>query len=365
MRRRTRIAAALAASAAFAALEPIASACTTDADCSGSTPVCNPVSSLCVPCQGNFETDAGAALLACPDAQAPACQLGEAGTIAGECTQCSGMNSTLCTGSTPVCVASAGACGCVMDMDCADPLKVCNPALGMAGQCVVGCKALNGGDTCPSGEFCQFPDGGTVGTCQPGCKFPTDCLPPTPICDTTMHACVECLMSSDCVGGNVCDTTSGSATYETCVACTPTQTQNCSPDTAGAACLANDTCGCTTDSDCGGPNSGRVCLTPGSDLCSGGCRGTGGNGCPVGEVCSSSSHAVGQCTPAPPADGGSPNRPDSGAVTDAAVEAGGASASPPGSSGGCSCSLGAKSGWLGAIGVLLLLPLTLRRRRCR
>jgi hypothetical protein len=61
-------------------------------------------------------------------------------------------------------------------------------------------------------------------------------------------------------------------------------------------CLVSGECvatgACNTDTDCGGTTSGRVCD---AKVCKDGCRGTGGNGCPSGKVCSSTSNAVGTC----------------------------------------------------------------------
>jgi uncharacterized repeat protein (TIGR01451 family)/MYXO-CTERM domain-containing protein len=50
---------------------------------------------------------------------------------------------------------------------------------------------------------------------------------------------------------------------------------------------------CVTDADCGGGMSGKVC--DGTFTCIDGCRGTGGNGCPAGQVCSSTDTTIGTC----------------------------------------------------------------------
>lgn len=62
--------------------------------------------------------------------------------------------------------------------------------------------------------------------------------------------------------------------------------------------------GCTTDSDCGGPDSGRVC-SDATKTCTDGCRGTGGNTCPAGVSCSSTSAATGTCDDSGVLEGGS------------------------------------------------------------
>ena len=55
-------------------------------------------------------------------------------------------------------------------------------------------------------------------------------------------------------------------------------------------------CVCNTDADCGDATSGQVCDAT-KDSCVPGCRGTGGNGCPTGDDCSSTTNDIGQCAP--------------------------------------------------------------------
>jgi hypothetical protein len=53
---------------------------------------------------------------------------------------------------------------------------------------------------------------------------------------------------------------------------------------------------CTNDASCNASTtSGLVCQTPGQKSCIAGCRGTGGNGCPTGYTCSSTTSAIGTC----------------------------------------------------------------------
>ncbi len=53
--------------------------------------------------------------------------------------------------------------------------------------------------------------------------------------------------------------------------------------------------GCKADSECGAVNSGKVCDDV-TNVCIDGCRGSGGNTCPDGKVCTSVSSAIGTCT---------------------------------------------------------------------
>ncbi|MDI3283426.1 MopE-related protein [Polyangium sp. 15x6] len=93
---------------------------------------------------------------------------------------------------------------------------------------------------------------------------------------------------------------------------------------------------CETDEDCGGPNSGQICV---EGSCTEGCRGEGGNGCPTGEECTSTNTAPGLCV--------SPEE---------AIRLAG---------GGCACATGQTEGAPGgvALAIAALGALVLRRKR--
>jgi hypothetical protein len=103
------------------------------------------------------------------------------------------------------------------------------------------------------------------------CRDNGDCQAPTAVCDPTTHACGEC----DSVDNTACDKRK-----------------------TGAICLASDTCGCNADGDCGSPDTGRVCSAT-THACIAGCRGTNGNSCPRGMMCSSTDDTVGSCSDIP------------------------------------------------------------------
>ncbi|KYF54673.1 hypothetical protein BE08_20070, partial [Sorangium cellulosum] len=63
--------------------------------------------------------------------------------------------------------------------------------------------------------------------------------------------------------------------------------------------------GCREDINCGGPTSGMICE---DHQCVEGCRGADGNGCPSGEVCTSTDSSPGTCEPEEPGPG-EPNDP--------------------------------------------------------
>jgi len=143
-------------------------------------------------------------------------------------------------------------------------------------------------------------------------------------------------------------------------------------------CLASGECvatgACNTDTDCGGTTSGRVCD---AKVCKDGCRGTGGNGCPSGKVCSSTSNAVGTCQNPPP-DAGPDAAPDAAVPpVDAAVPPVDAAAPPvdaaavdlrndngslEGGGVSCSASQGGGEGASGAFAALGLVGLALVAR---
>ncbi|MFO0619050.1 MAG: MYXO-CTERM sorting domain-containing protein [Polyangiaceae bacterium] len=138
--------------------------------------------------------------------------------------------------------------------------------------------------------------------------------------------CVECLGDSDCQGSK-CNT----------------QTNTCGEE-------------CTTDADCGGPTSGKVCDDmSASKTCIDGCRGTGGNGCPSGDVCTSTDATIGQCVMEMTTSTGSSSSTTGAGGGEAFVQGHGVF--------GCSVEAGdvsSSSPWLGAAA---LAALTALRRR--
>ena len=109
----------------------------------------------------------------------------------------------------------------------------------------------------------------------------------------------------------------------------------------------DDTTGqpCTTDSECGGLTSGMVC--DGAGVCVAGCRGTNGNGCPTGEVCTSTDDTIGQCITE--TDGGTEGGAGaSGAAGSAGI--GGSGGGTAGSGGGTAGTGGGAAGTGGSAG---------------
>lgn len=198
------------------------------------------------------------------------------------------------------------------------------------------------------------------------CGASSDCPASKPFCDLSTHSCQPCTSDEHCTDPNFpacqpdgsCGECSAGNTSKCpsnlpacvggkCAACTPgPNAPECKNDPNGPVCLVKPepVCGCDTDDDCGGPSSGRICE---ADKCVDGCRGEGGNGCPDGEQCSSTTSAPGTCGEAPPP----PPAPQAEADS--------------GDDGNCGCALpgtGRSNGAFAALGALLV-GLALRRRR--
>jgi len=268
----------------------------------------------------------------CP-ALTPIC---DTGNDPNRCVQC--LSDTDCQGLLSTCELESGNCVCIPT-----GVEVCdgfdNDCNGMLDE------GFGVGDPCSAG----------VGGCEVAGSLVCDTL------DTT-----------------VCDAVAGLPTEEICDGID----NNC--DGVG------DDCSCSVDSDCGDAQSGQVCEP---DLCIPGCRGTGGNGCPLGQMCTSIDETVGQCIPEEGTGtggsmSGSGTESDSGtgatesaSATDTTPTEGSASAtetatatatatdSNTGGNGlddegfGCECNANGSSGAPMGLALLGLLALGRRRRR--
>jgi uncharacterized repeat protein (TIGR01451 family)/MYXO-CTERM domain-containing protein len=220
--------------------------CTTNAQCSGATPVCNTAASpkVCVACLTNQNCSTNAPVCnttthtcgpcvndaSCP-ASLPAC------LASGACGLCSGTNATKCTGATAVCKTTTNTCvGCLTNTNCSGATPVCNTA----NDTCVGCLTnANCGGTTP---VCDP----TMHTCGP-CTSDANCGSATPACELS-GACGQCSTTNKtaCTGTTpVCNTAAG-----TCVGCL-TNT-NCSGATPVCSATTHVCVGCSTDADCGG-----------------------------------------------------------------------------------------------------------------
>jgi uncharacterized repeat protein (TIGR01451 family) len=288
--------------------------CATNAQCAPPTPVCNttPSPAVCVGCLQDSDCGGPTSGVVC-------------NTLTNVCVNgCRGAGGNGCA-SPDVCTSTTAAIGscvqCTQDSDCGGPMSgtVCDTSTNMCGP---GCRGV-GGNGCPTGldctsttaaigqcvqcvqdSDCGGPMSGTVcdastNMCGPGCRGTGGNGCPTGLECTSTNAmigqCVECIQDSDCGGpmsARVCD----GATHMCADGCRGTGGNGCP---TGDVCTSIDmTIGqcvvCAKDSDCGGPMSARVCDGT-THMCGDGCRGTGGNGCPTGDVCTSTDMTVGTC----------------------------------------------------------------------
>ncbi|MBL8601847.1 MAG: hypothetical protein JNK72_07985 [Myxococcales bacterium] len=231
--------------------------CNRNADCAAPTPVCRVVAgamNACVECLTDTEcTGRSDGRTRC---------IGPNNT----CAQCSEENRSACEGNMSGAACVMGLCGCTADSDCggASSGRICN---AMTRTCVAGCSPATGRNGCPTGQSCTSSDPETPGVCTTSCNRDADCMMPRPYClnaggdagvgDASVgdggvdnsRLCVECVTDTQCAnrtdGRVLCARENNS-----CAACSPGRTDNCSRERDGVACLSNGLCGCLADSDC-------------------------------------------------------------------------------------------------------------------
>jgi hypothetical protein len=220
----------------------------------------------------------------------------------GYCRSCQAdVECGVTNNQKPICdeidVGGTGECvECMVDGHCLNPDEpFCNPAVK---ECTGKCT---NDDMCSEDEWCDNPSAEAFGG---------DCLPDLangePIPTSAMHTPpLEGVCTPDAAqvvcASRVCDEADNLCGYAV-------GTGPCNPATAQVVCRsgvcdANEVCGCTTDSQCGDPMSGKVCDTvteTALNQCIDGCRGPGeggiaGNGCPPDFVCTSMDETIGKC----------------------------------------------------------------------
>ncbi len=174
---------------------PGATACTTDADCRGATPVCDQLAHQCVQCL--FDTQCGAdaqcngklcvAVTACNSSldcvHVPAATICD--PVKRTCVQC--VAPTDCTG-TADCIQNH--CvpydPCKTSLDCPAG-KVCASLLGRCVECETDLD-------CPDGNLCA------ANTCNElvACVSDNQCTPLGKLCDKSLGYCVDCLTNEQC-----------------------------------------------------------------------------------------------------------------------------------------------------------------------
>lgn len=229
-----------------------------------------------------------------------------------------------CGGGTPFCNTSTGVCGatCQIDSQCGGSSSgiICN-----GGSCVAGCRGT-GGNTCPASQMCTSANA-TPGMCV---AKDSDGDGISDVLEVSLGTDPDNVDSDgDGINDNVETSMTGSAGPFTGIdtdgdgtidALDHDSDNDCATDMAEGTggyrnpltphANANDSCGgatpfcdvlqgvctnvCATDSDCGSTTSGKIC-TGAPKMCANGCRGTGGNGCPVTQMCTSADATPGTC----------------------------------------------------------------------
>ena len=173
----------------------------------------------------------------CSDPKKPHCLAGTGGAD-GTCVQCT--TSAQCGAGfkcasavcVPVCTVATQAA------DCAAATPKCKES--PSGNSCVQCLASADCSGSPATPVCS-----ATNTCIPkpntGCASNADCPAGQHVCDASVspHACVQCLVTSDCSNGDLCNTTS----------------KTCAPPPTGAEGQA-----CKADLSC---NSGLLCVDEG------------------------------------------------------------------------------------------------------
>lgn len=167
--------------------------CTTDQDCPGSAPICDPGSGRCVECTSPAQcTEAGTTCdpvsRQCKQTCSPAssCSDGRLCSAEGVCVRCR-ADADCAGGGDPLCDAARDRCvECFLGSHCGASEPICDASDGECVQC------LSGTD-CAPGMSCV--DGDCVGPCTNNAQCGGD----RPFCDGS--SCVECLESAHCTSG--------------------------------------------------------------------------------------------------------------------------------------------------------------------
>jgi uncharacterized repeat protein (TIGR01451 family) len=317
--------------------------CATDTNCSTPTPACNTTTNACVQCTGTNST-------AC-SGSTPAC------SPTDTCTACTGDNGTLstsaCPASEPYCTSTGTCTMCTSNAQCTTgvhPGPICDTTTGA---CTTACTTDL---ECVSGDWCNNLSSAS-GTCEQ--KTPNGIAVPGGTCTApiALRACV----------GTVCDTDNNCG-YETghgpCMA-TDAECRSMLCSITGAtqgtcvACLTNNDC--TSPMTCD-PTTG-TCESPDGGIGDGGTTDGGDGGLTDGG-------------PSDAGDGGTTDAGDAGVHDSGVVDSGGVFDSGSGEAGqvdddgvveggGCSTASAGHSTELaqGSFGALFALGFFAARRR--
>src|SRR6478736_325902 len=180
-----------------APVNPTDLVCTSNADCNGVKPVCDPVQG-CVACLFDWNCPAN------HRCEANQCFKKQACTETSDCTH----------DEQPVCDPVQGMCvGCREDSECGDdqrcagsrctPLEKCKNSHDcsegrVCDRVAAACVACVVDGDCGAGNAC------VADTCVPTCTSDKECLGIGRLCDLTAGRCVECVKQTDCPDAYFC-----------------------------------------------------------------------------------------------------------------------------------------------------------------
>src|SRR6478752_2121041 len=178
-------------------VSPAELVCSTNADCKGEKPVCDPVQG-CVACLFDWNCPAN------HRCEANQCFKKQACTETSDCTH----------DEQPVCDPVQGMCvGCREDSECGDdqrcagsrctPLEKCKNSHDcsegrVCDRVAAACVACVVDGDCGAGNAC------VADTCVPTCTSDKECLGIGRLCDLTAGRCVECVKQTDCPDAYFC-----------------------------------------------------------------------------------------------------------------------------------------------------------------
>lgn len=270
-----------------------------DSVCTGDTPLCNVGVPLCVRCYTLSDADTKCAT---KDSSKPVCAPSTADPgLKGSCVECTSGNDAQCTGSTDVCDDSTNTCVQCTSSDnsaCTGTTPICDSsntcvACTSSSECLANdpmnpiCDTSTGEcSRCNSHSDCDFDDDlpicdtstGECKACRQGSPSVTVTSTECAAKDSTKPVCVTraglyggycwegCSTDDDCrnsfstTNDNFCDTTTGLC--KDCLEFSDTA-EKCDGERSGSLCYTDGSCGpCTANSQCTGQShygSGYKC----------------------------------------------------------------------------------------------------------
>ncbi|MGI5864470.1 MAG: lamin tail domain-containing protein [Myxococcales bacterium] len=223
--------------------------CSSSSECSGATPVCNTVTRECVVCTATEGCGVGEVcntLVAggrcdpvstgCTSSAQCSSPTSVCDTSSGKCVVCTATEGCeedeVCNTSVPGGRCDPMSTGCTSSAQCSSPTPVCDT---QTQQCVV-CTPTEG---CEEDEVCNTLVAG--GRCDPkstGCTDSNQCSSPTPVCNTQTQQCVVCTATEGCGGSTPkCNTAVAGGQCVQCLA-----SADCAATPATPICSPNNIC---------------------------------------------------------------------------------------------------------------------------